>query len=1379
MQISSAGGYTAREDSMCFNRRFSRYLLLVTLAVTTVAAILPVAADVGGDHHGDFFHEVFRVDDGLPRAGINVVLPARDGFLWLATFDGLVRFDGVRFETFRNNRFPVLGGNRIQSLLEARDGALWIRTEQGHLSRRTGDGWTACGHGLDGGYSCSLTTGISEFFGLHEDPLGRVWMTHGNSLITLAPNATRPEVIPWPSERGRVNRIFSDTLGRLWLSSASTFFRGRWDVPEPPGLPVEIDLGVAGDVESLEVDDRGEVWISTGRPKQIGRVRGERFEPDYEPAGRVASDPSGAVWIADDQRLLRSLDGELEEVATEQPSSLTPRNFARGAQDTLWMSQGKVLLRDGEPLLRLKGALSFSSLVVDRAGTIWAATAGGELHALHPRRVETLTAGLSKGVILYPVYEDHDGTIWTGNYFLARRAPNATRFKMIDELASGVDIRSLLRDRHGTFWVGTGQGLFTFDELPTIDDPEGNPRIVNPILALTESRDGTLWAGTGSGLMRRDPKSDRWIPVIGTDGSRAPRLVRVVREGVDDSIWLGTNGSGAARWDGVRFHVIDRDQGLASNQVRAIWIAPGPEDFVWIGTEDLGLSRLTSAGTRVASVGYDRGLYSDGIHQIVDDLRGNLWMSSNDGIFRVRRDELEAVADGRAERVLSVAYTERDGLADREANGGVQQAGLRDRQGRILFPTMGGLARLDPEELLRPPQPLEVLIQAVRVHEMRLIPTDGALPLTPQQRSFTVEFTAPYFHAPERLRFRYRLLPYDEHWLDPGTLREAPFTKVPPGRYTFEVAVLHEDVWSEPAAIELVAAARFFETRWFRGSMLALALTLVVFAFWWRERHAQLRRRQLEETVRERTATISEQARKLQRLDEMKSQFFANVSHELRTPLTLVLGPAQDLLGGESGQVDEQAAEQIRVIGDNAERLLGLVDQLLDVARLEGGGLKLRLRRLDLGAFLSERIEAITALGERLGVRIMHHHPGRPVEITADPAQLGKVFDNLLANALKFSPRGDAIHVVLDDAPEEEVLVHVRDHGPGIPENRLEKIFERFYQVEHNEERPGAGLGLALARQLTELHFGRIEAANSSEGGGACMTVTLRRGIAHFDRDLITDELLASFAPAEPAPTPAPEPPVEPARLSSRARVLIVDDNAEIRAYLRRHLRKTYDLVEAKNGAEALELSRQYQLDLVISDIMMPGIDGAELLRTLRDDPRTARIPVILVTAKASSESRLMGLREGADDYLVKPFDPRELTARAANLIAVRKQAGEPRGLKIDEIEATSADKMFLEKVKTAIEARLGDRDFTVGELAVAVGFERSHLLRRLRALTGESPSAMIRSMRLQRAAQLLRASSATVSEIAYEVGFKNVSHFSRAFSKHFGRSPSAYGEDR
>ena len=544
------------------------------------------------------------------------------------------------------------------------------------------------------------------------------------------------------------------------------------------------------------------------------------------------------------------------------------------------------------------------------------------------------------------------------------------------------------------------------------------------------------------------------------------------------------------------------------------------------------------------------------------------------------------------------------------------------------------------------------------------------------------------------------------------------------------------------------------------------------------------------------------QARRLQDLDRVKSRFFANVSHEFRTPLTLILGPTESALQGAHGPLPTPLHKQLQRTRHHARRLLRLVGQLLDLARLESGKLTLHAQRADLVAFLRRIVRAFTPLAERERLTLSFRSDVRALPLAFDAEKLEQVVANLISNALKFTPEGGKVWVTLTTPPgngkaaSEEtsaVEVVVKDTGPGIAEQDLERIFDRFEQVDGSATRAheGTGIGLSLARELVELHGGRL-LVRSERGFGSAFIVrlpltadeedlapesaVLGDGVAETSAEALTlDATSASVegtseAPADVSPADAPV-------------VLVVEDNADVRAFLREELEARYRIVEAADGEAGLAAARQHTPDLVLSDVMMPKLDGYALCQKLKADERLRHVPVVLLTAKAAEEDALQGLGCGADDYLPKPFNAEALRARVANLIATRRRLRAQFSREVvvqpSGVVVPSDEEAFLERVLAVIEAQMEESGFGVEALAEEVGVSARQLRRRVRAVTGESPGALVRRMRLERAGQLLEARVGTVAEVGYRVGFESASHFSKAFREHFGHAPTNHVAER
>ena len=566
---------------------------------------------------------------------------------------------------------------------------------------------------------------------------------------------------------------------------------------------------------------------------------------------------------------------------------------------------------------------------------------------------------------------------------------------------------------------------------------------------------------------------------------------------------------------------------------------------------------------------------------------------------------------------------------------------------------------------------------------------------------------------------------------------------------------------------------------------IAMAIALVVLLYF--QRRAAVRA--LRQRAREHEIVVS-QARRLAEVDELKSRLFANLSHELRTPLTLALGPLKDLERGDHGPLGPEVAWQVALARSNAERLLALVEELLDLARSESGRLEIRARRLDLASFLEEQYERFAGLADRQGIDYRFISRVESVEIWADPTQIEKLFANLLSNALRHTARGGVVELTLEDPSlDGTVAASVRDDGEGIPEDEQELIFDRFYRVDRSLHRAegGTGLGLPLAREIAELHGGELT-VSSEVGAGSLFRVELKLGSSHFAPSQLRHPESAAEEPGPPLAEPGTGLPeaAEPAfdLPDDRTTILVVDDHPDVRGYVRRHLEPRFRVVEAANGARGLRQARRSTPDLVVTDLLMPEMDGLELVRRLKADPELEYVPVVLLTAKDSRESRIEGLEAEADDYLTKPFEALELLARIDNLIRQRRRlrerfgAGAGAAVELpvapkDRLDAD--DRALLERVRGAIDENLGDEEFNVAKLATQLAMDRTHLFRRVKTITGRPPSELILEMRLARAAQLLERGEGGVGEVAVAVGFKSVSHFGERFRRSYGASPSAF----
>lgn len=1374
--------------------------------------LLLAAAAAGGTPYAGaqvvspgFAVEQFTIEDGLPVNSINSLLTTPDGYLWLGTLGGLVRFDGIRFTTFTAGNTPGIPSNRIVALYRGRGESFHFSTERFDLVRvdpdsiRTigrfpgqiraveedADGETWIGS-HPGPYRYRFTPGVvpevrfdtdpavaGTFVGdLHLDGSGVLWMTdmHTGS-IRRRVGEQWSDVGTVPIVRDRGLRFFEDHSGRLWLGGKglSRVRDGHVEAvllegPPANGPHFTVDgITQASDGSLVISNPLGPFRVVDGRVVVGGQGAGP--SPDYSGANvaAMATCPDGRVWTHHRGAIF---------VDSKPAGRIAPliRTMFCGRENNLWLGTDGGLFRVHRPEVSMAGVPeglsteNVTNIIEDATGAVLVSGHGDTWDRLVEGSAPASYRHTANGA---PFYLDTSGSLWHGAFRCpAERAASdgsCTRFEATHPTPALLTVRSILEDRTGTFWFGVLNGVFRLRdglwEKPeaSVDGP------TTPVRYLLESRSGVLYMATfGQG-----------IAVLAPD---------------------------AARGDG-RFRYLATTDGLSSDNIRGLF--EDEDGSLWIATEDRGLNHYDPSTGRITVIRQADGLYSDDLHQVVADDFGRLWMSSNQGLFWVHRAGLKAFVKGDSTRVGSVFYTEQSGMRSREANGGFQFSAMKARDGRLWFATQSGVAIVDPAgvgDFLDPsPVLLEELQTARRRESLR---GRHEVRLAAGERTFRIAYTSVNFSAPSRLQFRYRLEGYDDEWIDAGSRREAGYTGVPPGHYALVVAASQGDgTWSPVSMpLDIEIAPYPHETLAFRGLLLLGVLGLGWVTVRRRTRNLEDRRRQLEAEVEERTRELmaekrrtEEQGEQLVRLDRLKSRFFANVSHEFRTPLTLTIGPLEDLR--DDPELPDSAREGVEQALANSRRILRLINRLLDVARLEAGEMRLAASRQDLAAFVRVAAEPFGPLIERKGVHFDVQTPAVPVPVWFDAEKLEQVVVNLLSNAYKFTPEGGAIGVTVTvdrTVHPGHARVAVRDTGAGIPAELLPHVFDRFYQAGDPTAAPhgSSGIGLSLAQDLVLLHGGTLT-VESTPRFGSTFTVTLKLGREHLD-----DDQVAASAPRDVSVSVVGqidglddlETVVDAGADDSddRFTVLVADDNADIRAYVRRHMERQYRVLEAANGVEALDLVRRTIPDVVVSDIMMPVLDGLGLLAAIRADRDTDFIPVVLLTAKAGEEDLLQGLEAGADAYVTKPFSMRELQLRIDGLIAgrlrLRRRFQDPRferpGPTPDVAaprELSGPDAVFLRRVAQAIDEGLGDENFDVQRLADALRLSRNTLHRRLRSMGAPAPSEALRRARLERAAALLARNEWNVSEVAYAVGFRSVSYFSYCFHEAYGVTPSTY----
>ncbi|MBO6779575.1 MAG: response regulator [Rhodothermales bacterium] len=1181
--------------------------------------------------------ESWGEEEGLPQSSVRSLLQTPDGYLWAGTQGGLVRFNGRQFDVFdRSNSAAFVASHGTRSLLWAED-SLWVGTSGSGLLRW--DGSALVRAGLPEELSRSVISSIAAH------PEGTVWAaTFGDGVFVypVGGGPIRRITAAWGLPDDYTTAISIESDGTAWLGTKSGLARIKdgqltvWD--EDDGLP-------SSEITSVISTSTG--LISVGTKAGLRVFDGTRFTTD--------------VAAADEE-----VDVQFEDRFGSRWLGTTTGGVVR----LTWNGIDRYTTEHG---LTHDAVAAF---VEDAEGSVWIGTDGGGLNRLRPGKFESYTVleGMASNMA-YGVWVDPSNRIWVGSESdgISVIDQQETRLITTQNGLSGDNVMSIAGTSDGAVWAGTyGAGLNRISPEGDITHFSAADGLAHDVVSSIVVAPGdVLWIGTDGGVSRY--ADGEFYNTTVDDGLPSPYIMSLYRDSAG-GIWAGTYDGGVAHIEGSQITVFDTDAGLGVNMVLdAVETAPGE---IWLATYGGGLSRVQQA--EVTTLTMQDGLFDDTIYGLVVDDLGQLWMTSPRGLFSVPVAELNAVANGVRERVNSTSYGRDDGLKSNEFNGGFQPAAWRGPDGRLVFPSIEGIAVISPHNV-----PRNTVVPPVHLEHLKV---DGSTTtfhaglvtdVTPGR--VEVAFAGLSFMVPEEVQYRYMLEGYDADWTytyEP----KAVYTNLPAKQMLFRVQAANNDgLWNEIGAeIAINRPPRFWETGWFAGLCLLLILATTWLAVKLRLKAMKERQRQLEQTVAERTRDLREekerveeaktvieaQAEKLKELDRFKTKFFSNVSHEFRTPLTMIVGPLENALKGQYGDLSDALRRQSQIMLRNALRLLNLINQLMDLSKLEAGRMPLKAGAKNIVTFMQNLQLTVTALAEKKNIEMPFEAPGRDIELYFEPDKMEKVFYNLLSNALKFTPEGGRVGISIAET-DDTVTVTVKDSGKGIPREQLPHVFDRFHQVEGTKSNDieGTGIGLSLVKEMVLLHGGEVS-VDSEVGEWTAFSVTLRKGTEHLQQDQIVAEItsrennlstVAKLAEGENL-VEVEDRHWKTVNLDAPL-IMVADDNPDVRSYVSEILETHgYRTVKAFDGQDGLEKARIRRPRLILSDVMMPRMDGLELCRAVKADPELKHTPIILLTARATNQSAIDGLDSGADDYLPKPFNTNELLARIANLIRGREE---------------------------------------------------------------------------------------------------------------------------
>ena len=1423
-------------------KNFFLYLLTFCSFFLSYSLVAQPHPDARNTQKGLKFSHL-STEQGLSQNEVYCILQDRKGFMWFGTAAGLNRYDGYQFTVYKHNPQDSLSlsHNFVLALCEDHAGNLWVGTSGGGLNRfdRKRNQFTR--FIADPDKSGSLTD--NRVWSIYQDRRQTLWIGTATGGLNRFDFTTEtfdafrhdPDDIGSISSDG-VGVILEDHNGVLWLGTergglnrferASETFRAfRHDPQNPNSLSNNY-------VWSMVEDHNGTLWVGIyqGGLNRFNRetetfTHFQHREGDPKSIGNdlvkaIFEDASGNLWVGIYGCGLSRLNHDGKSFTHYQHDPYNPESLI-----------GNYVLAVSQ----------------DRSGLLWVGTGRGISRSGFTKQFSLYQNQDANGnndandADIWAVFKDDAEAgekIWVGTRENGLKHVDRATNKVVHYRHEPRNPNSLIndhvtfitKDRTGIYWIGTFGGLNRFDPatgaFSAFVSKKGqkngfNHNYISFILEDSLNAARILWVGTrGGGLNQMNLSSGR-IRHFRFDPEKIYNSEDYIFQIVPDIfknekvLWLATHGGGL-----VRFHPRtekyfayrhdERDPHSLSND-NVLSVCKDRRGDYWIGTAD-GLNRFDPEKEVFEQFHLTNGLPSETVYSILEDKLGNLWMGTNNGISRF--DPIEKTFKN---------YDIHDGLQGNQftSNPG---AYFKSQRGEFFFGGINGLTSFYPnnirDNLHIPPivitdfklQNRSVPVvgtfasanEESRIGSKMLLQSDISetkeITLSYRDNVFSFEFAALDYAVPQKNQYAYMLEGFDPDWNYVGNQRTATYTNLDPGKYVFHVKGSNNDgVWNEKgASINITITPPWWQTWWAYLLFAAGGLVLLIAG-----RRYELNRQRLKHDLE----LEHLQAEKLTEIDRMKTRFFANISHEFRTPLTLIKGPIEKLLAKST---DEESRNDLQLVRKNCQRLLALINQLLDLSRLESGRVKLQARREELVGMLRGMVLSFESLAELRGLTLTFSGPDKPVFAYVERDKLEKIVSNLMSNAIKFTPEGGKVAVTVavseysqheemkgEKRRETSVELVISDTGIGISADQQAHIFDRFYQADDSATRMhgGTGIGLALVKDLVDLHYGEIS-VSSELNVGARFTVRLPLGKAHLkpeeisdagcsgsesenERLIIQNEQLITDDSNAGGINPDLSQSIGTHLSKKKSVILVVEDNSDVRQYICASLKDLYRTIEAKDGKVGLQKAQKKMPDLIISDVMMPEMDGFALCERLKTDERTSHIPVILLTARASDENKLTGLETGADDYLTKPFNAPELRARIKNLIEQRRRLQrrfqEQITLEPGDVTVTSMDKRFLQKAIDIIEPHIADTDFSADTFSAEMAMHRVHLNRKIKALTGQTTTLFIRSIRLKRAARLLQQKSGNISEIAYDVGFKNPAFFANCFREQFGVSPSKY----
>lgn len=1337
-----------------------------------------------------------NVDNGLAQNTAMSILQDKKGEIWIGTFDGLSKFNGIEFNTYKNDSADPqsLSNNQVFKLMEDRNNNLWIGTLNGINRYNTNTNKFIR-------YKLAGTSKKYPVLDIVQDKNGIIWAGTEAGLYNYNPGKDASKTIFSKTNicSDKIQCLYIDKQGRLWIGTDKTFkiydLKNNRLLAIPPVLMAQAKLSNVI-IRSIIQDHSGNYWIATETEGLFFYNIKTQTCINYNKTNGLLSNTV---------RALIEIEGKTIWVGTK--NGLNTINLTN--------KYIKAYMHDPEFATSLSQN-SVRCILKDKEGSIWLGTYNGGVNVVYNQSDNFHNIGLKQGHndglssgIVNSIMQDNDGSLWIGtddgglNHVDSTFTGNHV-FYQDDEKNKellGNSIKAIVLHKDVTkLWVGTGSGLKIFDkkqhlftDVNLIKKPAVTGLIQNYVLL----NDGAgLWVGTNfSGLyyIQNNKVVKHYLPDGNATNSLSSANINcLLRDG--NYLWIGTKSSGLNCLNIVdqTFTTYQFDEGKANSLTNSsiLSVYKDSKNRLWIGTDGGGINYIDGATKKIYAITESLGIHSNTIHQIAEDSKGQLWVSTNKGLSCIGFKKFKAPFS--ANNLTIANYTVQDGL---QSNQFMTGAGIKTQKQQLVFGGINGITIFDPHNikanLVKPSvifTDFLILNKSVPfgVKNSPLIkPIDQTreITLAYNQAFFSIKFAALNYINPEKNQFAFKLEGFsDDQWHNVVNQQMVTYTNLDPGTYVFKLKAANNDgIWnSKPRTLKIVVLPPWYKT-WYAYFGYAIIILTLLYLFNNYSKKTERLKTQLE------FESVSHL--KDQELARKKLSFFINLSHEIKTPLTLIMGPIERLARMNEG--NNKVQHQLMLMQRNSERLVKLINQMLDIRKFESGNMQLEAVQEDAVLFLKEISLAFSGLSMAKNINLVFKSEVNELLTWFDRDKLEKVIYNLLSNAIKFTPAYGTITLMVKHETSENVddmVITVEDNGCGIPPQNINKLFKQFYHDDHDQSNVhGTGLGLAFSKELVELHHGNItldsKPEDGAERGYTRVEVRLPMGKSHFKADEFmgdfkNSEDIAGYLPTDAIHHQFSQRKIEILKNGEKEKIsiLVVEDNEELLNFIKAGFEDNFEVYTASDGLDGWNLAKEHMPNLIISDVMMPKMNGIELCRNLKSDIDTSHIPVILLTARTPLIFKMEGLETGADDYVTKPFNFSILEARVWNLIEGRQKLRsryqkeimlEPQNIAISE-----TDGLFLTKVLAFIETHIGDETLNVEQLSDAVAMHRNTFTKKIKALTDQTAVEFIRSIKLKRASQLLAHGQLNVNEVAYSVGFSDVNHFRKCFKEQFGYTP-------